>query len=68
VSLRCPSCGWGGNRTLNATLLERLEDQLEEGMRQVEALLLRMTQRNMRDYAERFTAALAEDGVLPEDF
>jgi hypothetical protein len=53
---------------LSEKLLERLEDELEKGLRQVAFLLARVTQSNMRDCAERFTAALAEDGVLPEDF
>jgi hypothetical protein len=68
LSLLCPSCGWEGNRTLTETLLERLEDELEKGRRQVEFLLARMTKSNMGEYAERFSAALAADRILPEDF
>jgi hypothetical protein len=68
LTLLCPSCDWTGNRLLSETLVDRLEDELDEGMRQVKLLLTRMTQSNMCDYAERFADALAVDGILPEDF
>jgi hypothetical protein len=68
LSLLCPSCDWAGSRVLSGTLIERLEDELDEGMRQVKLLLTRMTQSNMCDCVERFAAALAVDGILPEDF
>jgi hypothetical protein len=66
--LACPNCEWTGERMLTDALVERLEDELEAGTRQLIFELARMTQSNMREYAERFTTALAQGGILPEDF
>jgi hypothetical protein len=48
--------------------VERFEGELDEGLREVHFLLARITKSNMRDYAARFTAALAAGSILPEDF
>lgn len=66
--LRCPSCGWGGERILDDEGLERLERGFDEEREQLELDLERLTYRNMREYQARFAAALAADAILPEDF
>jgi hypothetical protein len=68
LSLLCPSCGWAGQRILTDERIQRFEDELDQGLRQVHFQLARMTKSNMREYAERFTAALTAGWILPEDF
>jgi hypothetical protein len=68
ISLLCPSCEWAGERILTDERVERFEGELDEGLREVHFLLARITKSNMRDYAARFTAALAAGSILPEDF
>lgn len=68
VLLRCPSCGWSGEGTLDEEALEAFERELDEERGQIELDLERLTQRNMREYYDRFVAALAVDAIFPEDF
>jgi hypothetical protein len=48
--------------------LETFERELDEERGQIELDLERLTQRNMREYHDRFVAALAADAIFPEDF
>jgi hypothetical protein len=68
VSLWCPNCEWVGDRVLSDRLIDRLDEQLDEGIEEVELALAHVTRSNMREYAEQFTTALAQNSVLPEDF
>ena len=68
VLLRCLSCGWSGERILDEEGLESFERELDEERAQIELDLERLTQRNMREYHDRFVAALAADAIVPEDF
>jgi hypothetical protein len=68
VLLRCLSCGWCGERMLDEEALENFERELDDEREQIEVDLERLTQRNMREYHDRFVAALAADAILPEDF
>jgi hypothetical protein len=68
VVLCCLSCGWSGQRTLDEDGLEAFERELDEERQQIELDLERLTHHNMRDYLDRFAAALAVDAILPEDF
>jgi hypothetical protein len=68
VLLRCLSCGWSGERVLDEEGLETFERELDDEREQIEFDLERLTQRNMREYRDRFVAALAADAILPEDF
>lgn len=68
VLLRCLSCGWSGERMLDEEALETFERELDEERGQIELDLERLTQRNMREYHDRFVAALAADAIFPEDF
>jgi hypothetical protein len=46
----------------------RLEENLDEGLADMLRDLQRLTQANMADEIDRFTAALHADYILPEDF
>jgi hypothetical protein len=48
--------------------LERLDEELDRGTDQLIEALARLTERNMRDYLDRFATALAYDAILPSDF
>ena len=68
VMLRCLSCGWFGQRMLDNAALEDFERELDDERECIELDLERLTDHNMRDYYNRFVAALAADAILPEDF
>jgi hypothetical protein len=68
VALSCQNCGWSGVRLLDQDALERFECALDAERSQLLADLKHMTARNMREYLQRFTAALAAGAILPEDF
>ena len=59
---------WSGDVLLDQDQMDRLDEELDEGLAQVAAALDLITQLNMREYAGRFGAALAADAILPEDF
>ena len=48
--------------------LDRLEGEHDKGTAELTAALDYITRINMRCYADRFVAALAEDAIVPEDF
>ena len=66
--LRCLSCGWSGQELLGQQALERFERELDAERQQIVIDLERLTERNMREYHDRFVAALMADAILPEDF
>ena len=68
MRLRCPSCDWSGEALLDQGQMERLDEQLDDGFASLAAALAQLTQANMREQVERFTAALAAEAILPEDF
>ncbi len=68
VVLRCPSCGWESEEVLDDVALERLDEELDRGMEQLMGALARLTESNMREYLDLFSAALASDAILPIDF
>jgi hypothetical protein len=68
VDLCCPACDWTGEALLTEREVEAFEDELERGCLDIAVSLAEFTAQNMREYAERFTLALAVDAVLPEDF
>jgi len=66
--LHCSNWGWEAHELLDRKTLDRLDEELD---RQTDELLLaleRLTRENVREYADRFAAALAADAILPEDF
>jgi Putative zinc ribbon domain len=68
VQLYCPSCGWSGEATLDQGQMDDLDEAVDDGFASLAATLAQVTRANMEGYLERFTAALAADAVLPEDF
>jgi hypothetical protein len=68
VELYCPSCGWSGEALLDQAQMDDLDAAVDDGFALLAAALAYVTQANMQEYVERFTAALAADAVLPEDF
>ena len=68
VQLYCPSCGWSGEAMLDQGQMDDLDEAVDDGFAMLAAALAQLTRANMHEYAERFTAALAANAVLPEDF
>ena len=68
VQLHCLSCGWSGEAMLDQGQMDDLDEAVDDGFALLAAALAQVTRANMQEYVERFTAALAADAVLPEDF
>jgi len=68
LELECPNCLWTDCGVFDREQVERLEDQLDEGLAAMLGDLQRLTQANMAEEIERFSRALAADVILPEDF
>jgi len=68
VDLRCPECEWTGGGTYAQEVVDRFDEALDEGTEAILADLNRLARANMVEHAERFTAALRDDRILPEDF
>jgi hypothetical protein len=68
LTLHCPNCDWITDGMFESHEVHQLEDKLDDGLADMLRDLRRMTQANMSDEIERFTAALYADQILPEDF
>jgi hypothetical protein len=68
VTLRCPNCEWCGSGTFEQELVERFDEELDRGTEALVRDLKRLAHANMEDEIERFTTALLEDHIVPEDF
>jgi hypothetical protein len=68
VTLRCPNCEWAGTGIFEQDLVERFDEELDRGTEALVRDLKRLAHANMEDEIERFTTALAEDHIVPEDF
>jgi hypothetical protein len=68
LTLHCPNCDWVDEGVFDQDQVDALEEKLDEGLTEMLADLRRLTQSNMAEEIERFTAALQLDLVLPEDF
>jgi hypothetical protein len=68
VLLRCPSCEWTELGVYDQQTVDRFDEQLDLGTDALMRDLTRLTRANMEEEIERFTAALASDLILPEDF
>lgn len=68
VTLRCPNCEWTGTGIFEQDLVERFDEELDRGTEALVRDLKRLAHANMEDEIERFTTALAEDHIVPEDF
>jgi hypothetical protein len=68
AELRCPECEWWGRDNYSRDEIDRYEDELDRGDQELIEDLRALIRANMEDEADRFAAALATDGILPEDF
>ena len=68
VTLRCPNCEWAGSGVFEQELVERFDEELDRGTEALVRDLKRLAHANMEDEIERFTTALTEDHIVPEDF
>ena len=68
VTLRCPNCEWAGTGIFEQDLVERFDEELDRGTEALVRDLKRLSHANMEDEIERFTTALTEDHIVPEDF
>ncbi len=66
--LHCPNCDWLDEGVYDQEQVDALEERLDQGVTDLLSDLRRLTQSNMSEEIERFTAALQGDLVLPEDF
>lgn len=68
LTLHCPNCDWMTEGVFTQTQVDEFEEHLDEGLAEMLADLRRLTQANMAEEIDRFTAALQTDLILPEDF
>jgi hypothetical protein len=68
VNLACPNCDWQGTGVYADSAVERFDRELDRGAEEILADLEKLSRASMEEYAERFSAALAADQLLPEDF
>ena len=68
VTLRCPNCEWAGTGIFEQDVVERFDEELDRGTEALVRDLKRLSHANMEDEIERFTTALTEDHIVPEDF
>lgn len=68
VWLRCPDCGWDGEGAFGQDEIDRFDEELDRGTREIAEELSAMERANMEEAAEVFVAALHGDLILPEDF
>jgi hypothetical protein len=68
VELRCPNCERTESALLDLEVAEHFDEELERGAETLISDLARLTESNMRDLLDRFTAALEADAIVPSDF
>jgi hypothetical protein len=68
VTLRCPNCEWSGTGVFEQDIVERFDEELDRGTEALVRDLKRLAHANMEDEIERFTTALDEGHIVPEDF
>jgi hypothetical protein len=68
VLLRCPNCEWSELGVYDQATVDRFDETLDTGTELLVRDLRRLVQANMEEEADRFSAALDADAILPEDF
>jgi hypothetical protein len=68
VSLRCPNCERLSSHLIDAEMIERYDILLDQGTESIMQDLRNLTVANMATEVDAFTAAIASDEILPEDF
>ena len=68
VSLRCPNCEWRGAGIFHQEIVERFDEELDNGSEALVRDLRRLMHANMEEEIDRFVRALGADQILPMDF
>jgi hypothetical protein len=68
VALRCPNCEWRGAGIFHQEIVERFDEELDNGTEALVRDLRRLMHANMEDEIDRFVRALDADHILPMDF
>lgn len=68
VSLRCPNCEWRGAGIFHQEIVERFDEELDNGSEALVRDLRRLMHANMEEEIDRFVRALGADHILPMDF
>src|SRR3954466_9349680 len=68
VTLRCPNCEWTGTGIFEQSVVERFDEELDRGTEALVRDLKRLMHANMEEEIDRFTSALQDHQIPPEDF
>jgi hypothetical protein len=68
VQLRCPECEWWGRDSYSQNEIDCYGEELDRCDQELIEDLRAVIRANMKEEADRFATALANDGILPEDF
>jgi len=68
LELRCPNCEWHGQGVFAQTVVEQLDEHLDNGTQVLVRDLKHLMHANMEDEIERFIAALRAGHIWPIDF
>lgn len=68
VVLRCPNCEWRGAGIFHQEIVERFDEELDNGSEALVRDLRRLMHANMEEEIDRFVRALGADHILPMDF
>lgn len=68
VLLRCPNCEWSQLGLFEQATVDRFDEDLDLGTEALIRDFRRLTRANMEEEIDAFSAALAADLILPEDF
>lgn len=68
VSLRCPECEWQDAGVFDQDVVDRFDEELDQGTRALVRDLKHLMHANMEDEVERFVAALHAGHIEPGDF
>jgi hypothetical protein len=68
VTLRCPNCEWSHTGVFDQETVERFDEELDRGTDSLVDDLKRLIHANMEEEIDRFSQALIQDHILPEDF
>jgi len=68
VDLFCPECEWRGGGVFPQSVLDRYDEQLDEGAATLVGDLHALAEENMREDVDSFCAALDAGLIQPDDF
>ena len=68
VELRCPECDWWTCDVHSQREVDRYDEELDRGGKELIDDLRALTRANMQEELDRFALALSNDSILPEDF